>query len=335
MDHRPSFELHTLRVDSRALVDNPLGDAHVRELPVLAPRNWDRAQPLPTLLLLAGFSGQGVGMLVDDPWSEGLARRLDRLAAEGKIGPLLVALPDCFTRYGGSQYINSEATGRYEDYLWQDVLSALRERFTVGRIGVAGKSSGGYGALVQAMRHPELVSACASHSGDLYFEYCYGQDIPRVARTLRKHGGLDGFFEHFQRAPKKREGATLEAINLIAMAACYAPDRARPHGFALPFDVDTGERDEAVWARWLAHDPVRMIEQPAHQAALAGLKLLHVECGTRDEFFLDWGARIFAARLAALGIAHRHDEFDDGHMGVAYRWDVSLPLLFNALSERA
>jgi enterochelin esterase family protein len=332
MEKPPAFELAVERVTSRALAGNPLGDPIDRDLPILAPRGWDRARPLPLVFLLAGFSGQGAAMLADDPWSEGMARRLDRLAAAGAIGPMLVALPDCFTRFGGSQYLNSGGTGRYEDYLWQDLLGAVRARYTVGRIGVAGKSSGGYGALVQAMRHPELVSACACHSGDLYFEYCYGSDIPRVARTLRRHGGLDGFLEHFRRAPKKRDGQLLEAINLIAMASCYSPDPSRPHGLALPFDPQTGAMDQAVWQRWVAHDPVRMIEQPEHQAALRSLALLHVECGTRDEYFLDLGARIFVARLAALGIAHRHEEFEDGHMGVAYRWDVSLPLIYCALA---
>src|SRR4030095_762539 len=149
---------------------------------------------------------------------------------------------DCFTRFGGSQYVNSAATGRYEDYLWHDLLPAVRHRFPVGRVGVAGKSSGGYGALIQGMRHPELISAVASHSGDLYFEYCYGLDLPKVARTLRRHGGLDGFLAHFDTAPKRRDGKLLEAMNIIAMAACYSPD-ASARGFALPFDVDTGEID--------------------------------------------------------------------------------------------
>jgi enterochelin esterase family protein len=59
--------------------------------------------------------------------------------------------------------------------------------------------------------------------------------------------------------------------------------------------------------------------------------LVYLDAGTRDEHALDLGARILAARLAALGVTFRHEEFDDGHRGTSYRYDVSLPLLATAL----
>ena len=326
------FELVFERVESLSLAGNPLGDPTVRELPLLVPGDHGGRSDLPLVILLAGFSGQGRVLLDDDPWSEGLLRRLDRLAAAGKIGPMIVALPDCFTRLGGSQYLNSASTGRYEDYLWQDLLPSVKRRFPVGRVGVAGKSSGGYGALVQAMRHPEIVAAAAVHSGDLYFEYCYLPDFPKAVRALRRHGGVEGFLAHFANAPKKREGELMDAINLLCMAACYSPDAAAPLGIALPFDLDTGAILPDIWSRWLAFDPVRMVEQPNYAAALRGLRLLHIECGSRDEFFLDMGARILSRRLHALGIAHHHEEFEDSHRSINYRYDVTLPKLYAALA---
>ena len=42
---------------------------------------------------------------------------------------------------------------------------------------------------------------------------------------------------------------------------------------------------------------------------------------------------MFARRLTQLGIPHEHQEYDDGHMGVSYRYDVSLPRLARALSS--
>jgi hypothetical protein len=38
-------------------------------------------------------------------------------------------------------------------------------------------------------------------------------------------------------------------------------------------------------------------------------------------------------RLAALGIAHTYEEFDDDHFGTSSRFDVSFPRLFEALSK--
>ena len=324
------FQLIVERVSSRALEGNPLGDPVERELLLIAPEDAAAQRDLPLVFVLAGYTGRGRSILEDHPWSEGLLRRMDRLAREGRIGPMIAALPDCFTRYGGSQYLNSAATGRYEDYLWQDLLPEVRRGFSIGRIGVAGKSSGGYGAIVQAMRHPEIISAAAVHSGDMYFEYCYRGDFPKAARELRS-GGVPGFLARFDAERKKLGSSLLEAMDILAMAACYSPARDAPHGFALPFEPATGEIRPEVWARWLAHDPVRMLDNPEYVTALRRLRLLHIDCGARDEYFLDLGTRIFSSRLTALGVAHDHEEYDDGHFSVQYRYDTSLPKLWQAL----
>ena len=63
---------------------------------------------------------------------------------------------------------------------------------------IGGKSSGGFGALVLAMRHPDLFSAVASHAGDMYFELSVLPDLAVAARTLRRHGGIDGFLPQFE-----------------------------------------------------------------------------------------------------------------------------------------
>jgi enterochelin esterase family protein len=65
--------------------------------------------------------------------------------------------------------------------------------------------------------------------------------------------------------------------------------------------------------------------------ALRSLRLLYLDCGTKDEWSLHLGARLFARRLTALGIPHEHEEYEDGHMNVSYRYDVSLPRLARAL----
>src|SRR5262249_62307392 len=91
----------------------------------------------------------------------------------------------------------------------------------------------------------------------------------------------------------------------------------------------SGEMSAEVGGRWKAWDPVEMAA--GHAEALRRLKLLFLDAGTRDEDNLDLGARILARRLRALGVAHQHEEFDGGHRGTAYRYDVSLPKLAAAL----
>src|SRR6185437_2233215 len=131
-----------------------------------------------------GFTGKGIMLLNEDSWQPNLAERLERLYAAG-MPHAIVVLPDCFTRYGGSQYINSGATGRYEDYVIDEVIpwvdAHYRTLATPQSRGVFGKSSGGYGSMILGMRHPETFGALACHSGDMFFELCYAPIFRRCA----------------------------------------------------------------------------------------------------------------------------------------------------------
>jgi enterochelin esterase family protein len=68
-----------------------------------------------------------------------------------------------------------------------------------------------------------------------------------------------------------------------------------------------------------------MVEK--HAADLKTLKLLYIDAGTRDEFALDLGARILCKRLKNFNVPFIHEEFDDGHMQIAYRQNRSLELI--------
>jgi len=322
-------ELH-----SRCLRGNPLGDPANRVLPVYLPPGYDDSpQRYPVLYALAGFTGRGAQMLNVTGWGESIEQRLNRLYAERRIGPMIVVFPDCFTRYGGSQYVDSSAVGNYSQYLCEEIVSFVDTNFRTlaasRHRGVFGKSSGGFGAFRHGMHRPDLFGAVACHSGDMGFEYCYFPDFPKLLAQCERHGGLVGFRRAFEAAPRKT-GEMIGAINMFAMAACYAPNpQRRPLRFDPPFDLRTGAVDPAVWRRWLAFDPLRLVAR--HRRALRRLRLLFIDCGRRDEFHLQWGARQMHARLRALGVRHVYQEFDDGHMDVSYRFDASLPRLWQAV----
>jgi enterochelin esterase family protein len=321
-------------VESRALAGNPLGDPAARRVAIWLPPSYaaETSRRYPVIYWLAGYAGTGELMFSGTPWQPGLGERLDRLIGDKRMGEAIVVAPDGFSRWGGAQYLDSPAAGRYETHLTAEVIPAIDQRFrTVAARdarAIGGKSSGGFGALVLAMRRPELFAAVASHAGDMYFELSLLPDLPVAARTLRRHGGVGAFVRQFEAAEKK-SGGDFTTMMVVAMAAAYSPDAGRPDGVALPFDVETGEIDWEVWRRWKAWDPVEMAA--GHAEALRAMKLIFLDAGTRDEHNLDLGARIFARRLHALGIASEHQEFDDGHRGTAYRYDVSLPKLAAAI----
>lgn len=341
--------IDTHQLPSDVLRGNPLGDPTTRELVVYVPPGVQPGQRLPVVLCLSGFTGAGFMMLNRGAWAPSLPERFEALLRQGSaqgskqvsaqqsspdpVRPMLLVMPDCFTRYGGSQFVDSDATGRYETYLLEEVLPFVRRSYPTiegaAGVGVMGKSSGGFGAMRLGMLHPDVFSAIACHSGDMYFEYGYLPDFPKTARTLDQRGGLERFLAWFEGMPRKTNEA-MTALNIVAMASCYSPSAKAPLGFDLPFDPKTGRIREEVWARWLTFDPVRLVEQ--HADALRRARLVFLDCGLRDEFHLQWGARILAARLRELGIDHIHEEFDDGHMGISYRYDRSLTLLSRALA---
>ncbi len=322
------------RVESRVLRGNPLGDPAVRDVPVYLPPDYARgSKRYPVIYMLTGFTGSGRMLLNFSHFTEPLDVRLDRLIGSGAMKPVIVVMPDCFTSFGGSQYLNSSATGRYADHLVREIVPWADRTFRTlpeaGHRAVAGKSSGGYGAMVHGMWHPDVFGAVACHSGDMCFEYCYLPDFPKAATELGRAGGVEKWLRRFRSMPRKPHPATL-VLNILAMAACYSPNRRAPLGVDLPFDIETGELRANVWQKWLALDPLRML--PAHAAALRGLRLLYVDAGTRDEWNLHLGARMFAQHATALGLRHVHQEFDDGHMDISYRYDVSLPMIARAIA---
>jgi S-formylglutathione hydrolase FrmB len=319
--------------DSKVLRGNPLGDPHVRRIPVYLPPSYGRVNKrYPVIYLLAGFTGSGEMMQNRSPWTETFAERCDRLIARKKMGEAIVVMPDCFTRYGGSQYVNSSATGRYEDHVAKELVSYIDRQYlsipNARARAVMGKSSGGYGAMVLGMRHPETFGVVCCTSGDMYFLYCYLPDFPKAIDTFRKYGGCAGFIRHWERRPKRMETSIFPAINTLAMASCYSPNPESKVGFDLPFDEATGELREDVWRRWLAWDPAQMIGRYAGN--LRKLSLLFLDCGTRDEFNLHHGMRLFSRKAKALKIRHVVEEFDDNHMNIQYRYDRSLELASRA-----
>lgn len=323
------------KVESVALRGNPLGDPHVRTLPIYLPPGYDDSDArYPVIFVLAGFTGRGVNMLHESAWDEPLHARMDRLIASGAAKPAILVLPDCFTRYGGSQYVNSAAVGRYEDYVlelvaWVD--AHFRTRASREHRGVAGKSSGGYGALCLGMRHPEIFAGVGDHCGDKGFELCYRPDFPKFARAAAKFGDWAKVLADPAAQPS-RDGPFFDLMNLAAMSACYSPNRESPLGFDLPFELETCALRPDVWARWEAQDPLFMADEPRVREALASLKLLYLDCGTRDEWNLLYGCRRIVRKFAEYGIAHRYEEYDGTHRNTQWRYDTSLAALSQALA---
>ncbi len=324
-------------LESSALRGNALADPTQRPIVVYTPAQYaaQDSRRYPVLYCLHGYTGNAAALLAARPWETNVVQWIDRLIADGRMSPAMLVIVDGFTRLGGSQYVNSIHNGDYATYVIDEVIPHVDATYrTVGKEtgrAVFGKSSGGFGALYLSMQYPGTFAALASHSGDTYFEYAHPRAFAETHRVLERHGwNIAAFVESFEKK-HKRPPAEYAAMEMLGYAAAYSPASARAFDLDLPFERETGALREEVFARWLAFDPVRMCLQ--RRGELARLRLRYVDCGRRDEYSLDVGARVLVVRMRELGLDVRHEEFDDDHRNVGYRYEVSLPALAGVLEH--
>ena len=315
-----------IEIDAPALAGNPLGDPARRTVLVWVPPGG--AAGLPTVTFLHGYGGTVRGWTQAGLFAPTVPERLDALVTGGEIPPVVAVFPDGATALGGTQWTNAPAVGRYQDYVAEDVTAAVEG--AVGTLArrearaIVGKSSGGYGALAMGRDRADVFAHVACHAGDADVEYCYLPDLPRAAAALADGTDVGAWLESARRRARetKLSGSDHAPLNVLAMAAHYSPDPAAPLGIGLPFELPSGRIRPEVWARWLEHDPVRFV--PARLDAFRRLRSVFIDCGTRDEYHLRWGARMIAEVLRGAGVDLVHEEFENGHGGINYRYDVSL-----------
>jgi S-formylglutathione hydrolase FrmB len=262
---------------------------------------------------------------------------VDTLFADEGCPPALVVFVDAWTSYGGSQFLDSPGVGNYHTYLCDEIVPFVDSRYrTIAEAahrGIAGKSSGGYGAMVTPMLRPDLFGGLATHAGDALFELCYLPDFRDTVRALRDEyeGSFDRFWEDFHSRPAFAKGNDAKLLNTWAMAACYSANE--DGSIDLPFDIETGQLRDDVWARWLAWDPVRMVD--GHAGALRGLRAIYIDSGNRDQFFLDLGATGFRRALERIGVSDVFFELFEGtHSSIEYRYPIALRYLGERLQRR-
>ena len=327
------FEEHEFQSD--ALKGNPLGDPHVRPLWVYLPPGYDDEpeRRYPSIYVIQGLTGQ-VDMWAEPQRLPPELPRASRSALRGgrdaTLHPRLgrrvdVARREPVRRLTGHRELPHVPVRRARPFIDRE----YRTMAEAAHRGIAGKSSGGYGAMITPMLRPDLFGGLATHAGDALFEVCYEPDFRASVRALRDHydGSYDAFWADFRSRPAFDKKSDYNLLNDWCMAACYSTDEDGT--VRMPFDPATGRLLPEVWERWLAWDPVRMA--PTYADALGSLRAIYIDAGTRDEWFLDLGAEAFRRALEEIGVTDVFFELFDGtHMGIDYRY----PLALKYLAER-
>jgi hypothetical protein len=307
-----------------------------RPLWVYVPPGYDNdtARRYPSIYVIQGYTGQAVMWANREPYRDTYPEAVDRLFSSDGAPHALVIFVDAWTRYGGSQFVDSPGTGRYHTYLCDDVVSFVDGHYrtladAVHR-GIQGKSSGGFGAMITPMLRPDLFGGLATHAGDGLYECCYIPKFAQAARALRDfNGDIFAWWNDFRTRPAFSRETDEILLTLFGISACFSPrDDGTPE---LPFDPGTGRLRDDIWAKWLAWDPVRMVSRYAD--ALRSLRAVWIDAGTRDDWYLDLAATAFRDELQRIGLTDVHFElFDATHAGIGYRYPLSLAYLAQRLS---
>lgn len=334
-----NYSIKSLSIKSSALKQNPLKDATRRENPVLLPHALSR--PLPHTLskstgsrksyskdlegiifILAGFSGNGPNYLSLKSFEENYAQTIDRLTTKGLAPRAAYVFVDAWTSLGGSQFINSSAVGKYEDYIVKELLPAARAALGKNlKVAIMGGSSGGYGAIHLATKFPKYFPYLLAVAPDAAFEVSLLKDIYKTANYLQ-HFKQEDFMKKLKAGELKKLRDFHSILNAVAMSACYSP---RGKNIDLPVDFYTGELKPHVWKKWQEKDPVHFLKK--RLVATRKLKGVFLEVGKKDEFQLHFGARRIHQLWKKAKIPHHYNEFDGGHFDLSTRRDKMLTWL--------
>jgi len=325
--------------NSALLRDNPLGDPHERPLWVYVPPGYDDSPETryPSVYMIQGYTGHLSMWANRTAFRQPFLETADAVFADGSVPGCVVVYVDAWTAFGGSQFVDSPGTGKYHSYLCDEVVPWVDERYRTlddrESRAIAGKSSGGFGAMITPMLRPDLFGALATHAGDNLYELSYIAEFGKATRALRAYDhDIMAWWADFRSRPGPTKPDDLLLVMLLGLSACFS---AREDGTPeLPFDQLTGALRPEQWQRWLDWDPVRMVAR--HTDAVRSLRAVWIDAGTRDEWFLDLGAEAFRAEIAKTGLPDERvyfELFDAGHGGIDYRYPLSLAWLAERLAR--
>ena len=321
------------KIPAPALKGNLLGDPAEARVTVYLPPSYATSleRRYPTVYLLHGYTGDIESFTRFFYPKVGFAKAMDEAIKRGASREMIVVVPSGRNRYFGSFYQNSPVTGAWEDLIARELVAWVDKTYrtiaTVDSRGIAGHSMGGYGALMLAMKHPDVFSAvyalspcCVALEADI------GQDNPAWIKALQIQSP-----DQLKSAPASPEDFYVAAF--IAFAAALSPNPSKaPLYVDLPFKRQGRSLvpNEEAYAKWRSQLPLYLVE--SHRRNLEKLKAIHLEYGALEEFsHIRSATRAFSTELAARGIGHTFEVYEGGdHMNmIAQRIETRVMRFFS------
>jgi len=307
-----------VKVSAPALKGNLLGDPVEQSVAIYLPPSYDTspAKRFPTLYLLHGFLGNNKAWTTGGYQGMSLRPLMDEMIKGGKIREMIVVVPNGWNTYKGAFYTNSTVTGNWEDYIYRDLVQNVDANYrTIARPesrGIAGHSMGGYGAIVLAMKHPDVFSAvyalspcCLGMEGDLTSENA------AWLKTIR-------LTSKDQLKAKPETPDEFYPVVFVAISAAFSPNPTRgPFYVDFPYEERDGrlEKNESAFARWRAKMPLYMVDE--NKENLLKLRGIFLDYGQKEEFpAIRTTSQQFSKALAERNVPHMFEVYEGGtHSG--------------------
>lgn len=147
---------------SESIAHNKIGTDPVRKMLVYLPPGYDESSSkrYPVLYFLPNPFESSYRFDFDHRDARSL---FDRAISAGVIEKFILVAVDMNTPLGSSWYVNSSATGNWEDFMVHELVPYIDANFkTLPRRdarGITGIFIGGYGAIRFGMRHPDVFGS--------------------------------------------------------------------------------------------------------------------------------------------------------------------------------
>lgn len=286
-------------------LQNAGGENPNRDISVYLPPGYQSSNDrYPVVYFLPGFGSTHASIM------QALAPLVDTAIIDGRIDPLIVVVPDHYTSFRGSYFSDSPVNGNWVRFTVDDVVSLVDSNYRTlanrDSRGLAGWSSGAYGAVKIGMLHPEVYSSIYSMSPGIL--------------ALTDEFGPGG--EGFKRAGliESREELTedwdeLFANLVVAMGRAFSPNPENPPFLAdLPYTYEDDKLNvhDEILDKWQKHVPIRMLSQ--YDDNFRSLKAFKLDWGRNDEYQnVITACKRFSLLLEEMGIEHEAEEYIGKH----------------------
>ncbi len=298
------------KLDSKALVNNLTKEYTIRPIAIyLPPSYFDSNKRYPVLYLLHGIGDDHLNFVDDETKYYNIQDLMDAGIAANRFGEMIIVTPNEKTNWFGSFYVNSTATGNWEDFTAKELVNYIDSNYrTIAKAesrAIAGHSMGGYGAVTLAMKHPDIFSVAYAMSGGFIG---FAGEITSDNPDVRKFVLAKSYDELL--ATKRNK-----AMGMLTVAQAFSPNPSNPPFYAdKPFKLK-GKKivpNQTAYNKWLENDVVKMAER--YKENLLKLRGLKFDSGYDDEYeFIPINSRLFSKKLTLLNIPHQFEEYNGDH----------------------